>query len=570
MDQLKKVLKYQFWILLGVAIILPLVGWVMARSGLVAEAASRQDKLKGLMGQLTAGPEDPNGDWEKGLGAINSVQVTEVRAAWETMYDRQKPLMTWPKNFTSAADPSKATLTDQEVFRTTYSRELTEVWKVVRPIELDPMTGVTSFPDPQAGLPNSASDWETQPPTPAQIIAAQEDLWLLKALLTAIDEVNKDATSQIDAPVKLLQICELKGGSTGGAARPAASSSGAMSSAGMTGMSAQFMDGMSGARNRGAAGEGGKSASATFSPADEFGPEVDAPGAGGAKSNSPMSSSSMSSSGSSAAMMVGSAAPKGGTDGTRRGGATKGRYIEDKKEWRTRGFYLELVMDHRRVPELLVTLSNSPWPIRITRVQQVDYADEDLVDAPGSSGLAGGTEMRPGISGPPGISSMMPRPGSSTASSLGPSRPLLSRPPGAISTEGESADGRGLSAFDDPMLANVAVSGVFTIFKKPDEPPQQATPQSGPGTPTATPPAAGAQTAGTASPAATEGADAAEKPTADETPSATESDKGKTAAEGEGKPDKAEKPPATEAAKPGEGDKPADPDKPAAPEKKDE
>src|SRR5262245_13049540 len=117
MEQLKKIAKYQFWILLGFAVVLPLVGWVMARSGLVAEAAERQKTLEGLMTSLTAGAEDPNGDWQKGLSAINTTQAAEVKAAWQFMYDRQKEYMVWPKNM-STDDPSKVNLTDQEVYRT--------------------------------------------------------------------------------------------------------------------------------------------------------------------------------------------------------------------------------------------------------------------------------------------------------------------------------------------------------------------------------------------------------------------------------------------------------------------
>ena len=45
----------------------------------------------------------------------------------------------------------------------------------------------------------------------------------------------------------------------------------------------------------------------------------------------------------------------------------KRRYLDIEKEFKTRGFYMEVEMDHRKLPEFLVMLSNSPWPLCITR-----------------------------------------------------------------------------------------------------------------------------------------------------------------------------------------------------------
>src|SRR5262249_42095642 len=51
--------------------------------------------------------------------------------------------------------------------------------------------------------------------------------------------------------------------------------------------------------------------------------------------------------------------------GNNRGGGTgTNRYCDEKKEWRTRGFSLEVIMEHRQVPALLIALSNvEGWPI---------------------------------------------------------------------------------------------------------------------------------------------------------------------------------------------------------------
>ncbi|HTI50390.1 MAG TPA: hypothetical protein VL475_05545, partial [Planctomycetaceae bacterium] len=103
MDKLKQVLKYQFWILLGVALIVPVVGWVMARSGLIQEAEARTKVLDGLSTKLKAGPDDPNNDWQRGVAEINKLQQDQVRQAWETLYDQQQSRMIWPPKI----DPDK-------------------------------------------------------------------------------------------------------------------------------------------------------------------------------------------------------------------------------------------------------------------------------------------------------------------------------------------------------------------------------------------------------------------------------------------------------------------------------
>src|SRR5262249_20911553 len=71
MEQLKQVLKYQFWILLDVALILPIVGWFMSQ-GMKAEAAARSDTLKKKADQLTVRLDDPNETWPQQLGIINT------------------------------------------------------------------------------------------------------------------------------------------------------------------------------------------------------------------------------------------------------------------------------------------------------------------------------------------------------------------------------------------------------------------------------------------------------------------------------------------------------------------
>src|SRR5437588_210452 len=81
------------------------------------------------------------------------------------------------------------------------------------------------------------------------------------------------------------------------------------------------------------------------------------------------------------------------------GGWNMERYRNDEPEWKTRGFPLQVVMDHRRSPDLLVALSNCEWPINVLGVHEADYKDEDLVRVAGGSGGGGGMMQMPARSG---------------------------------------------------------------------------------------------------------------------------------------------------------------------------
>src|SRR5437762_8133844 len=106
----------------------------------------------------------------------------------------------------------------------------------------------------------------------------------------------------------------------------------------------------------------------------------------------------------------------GGFGGRQGGGSNMERYRDEQKEFKTRGFSLQVVMDHRRIPQLLVALSNCEhWPITVLRMHEADYKDEDLVAGDGESSMSGrmsmpsGSNMRRGMgpgpmSGGPGMS----------------------------------------------------------------------------------------------------------------------------------------------------------------------
>ncbi|MFN0053979.1 MAG: hypothetical protein ACKV0T_17510 [Planctomycetales bacterium] len=530
MDKLKQIQKYQFWIILGLAVILPLVGWVMARSGLISEAEARTKSLNDIKTNLNAKPDDPNAEWEQRLTAINTIQKREVDAAWADLYERQLPRMIWPKNIDPARMENENQRAEQlDLYRTSYERELAAVRRIVSPLDDEGANGLVELPD--AILPHPELEWEAnrRPPTVKQVEAAQEDLWLLASLLKAIAEVNRStgATTQLDAPIREVTELVLRGGSVGGASKAAKGPANAQAGGGTGGgnnaasdMMSKMAKGIAGSITSGNdSSSGGIDLNISFNPDDELGPEVPVKEDKTAAKKSPGNSQvGGGSTGNNAAsdMMSKTAGSIGasinGNDSRRGGGSNMERYLENKPQYRTRGFYMELVMDHRRVPDLLVALSNTDWPLKIARVQQADYKDEELATedslgtmagsvrggAPGmgvgsAPGMAVGGAPGMGIGSAPGMGGA----GAKGAKGSAPGGMPVGGMPGGATGGGAKSKARSnralddeeggaaefqqpsVSAFDDPMLARVSLDGWFTIFNKPTAEPAKGTPGTG-------------------------------------------------------------------------------------------
>ncbi|HEY3969349.1 MAG TPA: hypothetical protein VGM05_32655 [Planctomycetaceae bacterium] len=502
MDKLKEVQKYQFWILLSVALILPLVGWQMAVSGLAKEAEDRSKALDTLNKSITTSPPDPNQEWKKGIEIINGEQSKQKLLAWRSLWERQAPLMVWPEKMPS--DPDKITPSQQEYWRTAYRKFVTQVRLKANPYDDDNPNGLIEYPEEL--LPKPDDEW-IQAPSVKQIVASQEDLWLLESLLTAIASVNAGAPSIYDAPIRQIDELYLRGGTAqkggGGAAKPAAGGTPGTGGGhgGMPVPPAGMLSG--GNRDLGIGGGGVTITSANINADDDLGLEraAAADKAAGAAANTGTTGTMGTRGGHGGGgmpMPTSGGFGGGGIGGGIRGGWSgfdKDRYRDDKPEWKTRGFHLEVVMHHRHVPELLTALSNATWPITVLRIQMSDYRDEDLADVGG--GTPGGMSGRGMAGGRGGMPGMMPMPG------MGAGARSANAPPARM-RGGEDAGGDLLnnrSVLDDPNLAHVAIVGLIYIVKKPPEDKTPPTPPPAPGVSPAAPAVAAPGVAPAAAPA---------------------------------------------------------------------
>jgi hypothetical protein len=167
------------------------------------------------------------------------------------------------------------------------------------------------------------------------------------------------------------------------------------------------------------------------------------------------------------------------------------RYVDDNEEepYRTRGFKLKVLMDHRHISDFLVALSDSNWPVEIIRVQYAQAVPDPHIVG-NQRGLDTGDE--------PGMNTPTYRPPTQTFPSAG--RALTGGPAvnfgdsggGAAAADAGPFAGSGSDrstadpeyqkylknvaiarrrqalAFTDPMMTEVVVVGLLTIYKTPE------------------------------------------------------------------------------------------------------
>jgi hypothetical protein len=220
-DQLKVLWKYRFWVLLPVAVLLPLASY-RSVSNLRANVQQRTTKINNLKKQLDtlAKSEQPNRSWTERVKELQGLLSQDVQVAWQQLYERQKNFLRWPRHdqydfereigFRDPKNPDATKLVPVQIlnaYRDTYPKYLEETWLLADP--LDPEApkkskGLVRFPKALVFDPNNGFYWDFKGRTPTvpEIWAAQEDAWFFRAIVLAIAEANKGSQSWTDSPIK--------------------------------------------------------------------------------------------------------------------------------------------------------------------------------------------------------------------------------------------------------------------------------------------------------------------------------------------------------------------------------
>jgi hypothetical protein len=503
MERLEPILKQKFWILLGVGILMTFTGWWMATAKMLQAITERKTKIEAAENSVPKG-EVPNESWSKRLAGVNALQDNGVKTTQLSLWKRQLARMTVPQGLDQQVPYlGKFTSEDREVFRDLYPDEVRKVWKMLNPMDFDG-SGVVQFPVESMFKLMKQKPWIVSAPKSEVIWDIMEDLWLLEGLFQSIAEVNggPDAT-RMEACVHQIDKLELRGG---GAKMP--SGGGGVAAAGGDGEGPGFGGAgmmMSGRGGAGGAGGGITAVSADFDVREELGDDGSgaSAGAGGGGGGSAAFKGSL---------MMG--AMGGDSDG---GGAPAAgvetvikRFVTDdpSRPYRTRGFYLSVKMDHRRIPQLIAELTandKSVWPVEIVRVHMSRLHEDDMSSgAGGGGGMAGGRSSmgfagaRVDDSGPSlGAASMMGGKAAMAAASglggAGAGGDDFSGFTGGSALGGGGSSGNKSqqavlaeavleNTLRDPYMAQVTLCGIFTMYRKADEPAAEVKPAETEGT----------------------------------------------------------------------------------------
>ncbi|MBT5018030.1 MAG: hypothetical protein HON04_04745, partial [Planctomicrobium sp.] len=372
MDKLQPIIKNRFWILAGLVVPLAMYGFFSANSKLKAATTARETELKGVLSNIPGGTNDPNEEYAAGLQKINDVYSKTVEDSTLGIWQKQQERMTWPpvvETYLPRTFQGEFNYRGIVAYQEAYERLMRSLQSRVEPVMplenpkgalgTPGVLGVTARPNsPQeladvpwkqkvilaASIPQA--NFGRMRATSEEVWNAQIDIWLLRLLFDAVARLNEDKDSATESILRRIDELQLVGGD-GSPVVTGGDSTGT----GGGGEDDMYMNEMSSDSGNSGFG-GGTTGSATkvqiaFSPDQEFGSAADA------------SSDDSGSSDSESYAMTGMA----------NSNAIQLRYIADEEEkpFLERGFYMSVIIMQDKIPDFLVELANSEWPVRVTR-----------------------------------------------------------------------------------------------------------------------------------------------------------------------------------------------------------
>ncbi len=426
MDKLKPVIAQIFWILFGIALLLPVIGWFMGTGTMASTIDQRVGVINGLNPQ--AGATVPNDQWISKVAEVEKERKERLDTASDYLWDQQQQFMEWPASLGSKnlEEIKSKTFEDDfsidvlQYYRRRFDQQVEALRQTVEPYEwkekTQKMDGKVLLDYGVLPLPFSQQAWPTTVPSSKEVWYLQEDIWLLRGLVQAVKDVNDRAGADANimkVPIKQIVSIELKGGNpealaalASGAAAGEEGAAAGHAAGGMGGMamptSGGFggMGGMSGEEGMGGAGAGGP---LDFDIAEEVGPAAAAGLA--ADGSGEMDSSGMGPGAGHAAAAAGMSGIPGALGESAI--VSEKRYVDDvDKPYKTRAFKMQVIMDHRQIPEFLVELTASPFPVQVLRVHFAELNPDPLFAGGNTGGGSYDPEGGGGFSGRGGGSFM--------------------------------------------------------------------------------------------------------------------------------------------------------------------
>lgn len=249
MDKVRVVLnfvvKYHFWFLAGLVVIVSLPLWWRGTSSIAADFETSKAAIEGSYGKVNGiSSENPNGKFKEAVDAEHEKLKKATHAAWQRQYEQQTPIFVWPdlpldfrKRVTALRPTDEIPIDLRGVYQNNIAEEVPKIWERCRlrrrgpqpprpagsaeePLEPtnpripgpseasaeDPMTGVVVWTG-RTALESQAQRMRFNRPSTPEIRFFQEDLWVHEVVLRIIDAVNEESNEPYNARIK--QITDL-------------------------------------------------------------------------------------------------------------------------------------------------------------------------------------------------------------------------------------------------------------------------------------------------------------------------------------------------------------------------
>jgi hypothetical protein len=213
MDQLKQVgqfiWKWRFWFVLGIVVIAAGTVQPLGTEKVKAMVQRRKSELDAALNQIrpfTMG-EHPNDEWQKAIKTIEAKAQEDIGKVQNTLYEEQAKRFVWPAVVAEKFNgrPFNTPLDDDNgrylfTYAQDFPNEIKRLTAVVDPITLQPDGTVTG----KVVMFEAALERPKFDDTPKSqpVWLAQEQIWIQQAVLEAIRRINDPSKDWYAAPIK--------------------------------------------------------------------------------------------------------------------------------------------------------------------------------------------------------------------------------------------------------------------------------------------------------------------------------------------------------------------------------
>ena len=245
MDKLKPylaaVVKYQFWGLSALSIVVALVCWWMATGALADQFKKRKSAIDGVFRSAAVQPDHPNQRVIDEIKKQDKSLKEGVCKAWDMLYTAEKEKNRIPQEFVQEFQEAFKELKPEgeirialrELYPGDIKKYLPKLQTLVdarrpkdgakptaqpstapaggnQPAKDIELIGTVDWNDNDYDKLKKRFEWDRTPST-LDIVLAQEDLWVYEALLRVIKNVNKNegTTSHANAAIKRIDALDI-------------------------------------------------------------------------------------------------------------------------------------------------------------------------------------------------------------------------------------------------------------------------------------------------------------------------------------------------------------------------